>query len=99
MAQTISKLQRFNGMVSSVIFNDLSTKPILINASHGRKLAGIKLIRGQNTKEIVWSYVKNLKVIPENKWEYKKKSGKSKETNYDMADSYITCLAGLKENG
>ena len=97
MAQVISKLQRFNGMISGAVFSDIFIKPILINASHARKLCEIKLLRGQNTKEIVLDFVKDLNIISVEKWE-KKKTGKNKETNFDMADSYIIALAGYKEN-
>jgi len=97
MAQVICRLQRFNGFVSCRVYDIFGIQPILLNASHARKLCGIKLIRGQNTKQIVFEYVKSLNVIPECSWIYKK-TGKPKDFCYDMSDAYVVALAGAKEH-
>ena len=96
MAQVISKLQRWNGMISAVIYSDFEIKPILINASHARKLCGVKINRDSKAKEQVMEFVKNKNIIPEDKWD-KKKTGKLKDYVYDICDAYIVALAGSKD--
>ena len=95
MAQTIGTLQRFNGMACSLILIKLDVQPKLINASAARKLCGIKIQKGIKAKEVVMEYIKKNSLLPEEKWEYKK-TGKVKDYLYDICDSYIISLAGLK---
>jgi hypothetical protein len=93
MAQTICILQRFNGMCCAAIYLNLGLKPKLINASSARKLNGLTIPKGQKAKEIVIEHIKNNKLIPNEKWEYKK-TGKVKDYMYDICDSYIISVAG-----
>jgi hypothetical protein len=92
MAQTISILQRFNGMICAEIYGDLGNKPKLINASSARKLCGIKISKGTKAKEVVLTHIKALGIIPEEKWEYKK-TGKFKDYMFDLCDAYVVGYA------
>ena len=54
MAQTISLLQRWNGMVSCLVYEIFCMEPILINVNSARKIVGIKIDRKKkykNTRE------------------------------------------------
>lgn len=99
-AQVISKLASFNGMVQFTCFNSFGFEPSMINVSHARKIVGIKLKRGHDTKEIVLAWVKPK--LPGYEWPVKVlKSGPRKGLSithpscYDIADSYVVSLAGF----
>jgi len=100
-AQVINKLARFNGMVSYVMYEKFEIIPVYINVNEGRKVLGIKIPRGSDTKELILSWCQ--KKQPHLKWPTKKlKSGPRKNLVildpccYDMADATVTALAGLK---
>ena len=106
-AKTISTLARFNGMVSLIAFNTFGILPENINVNQARKVVGIKIIKekicGKSTKEQVVDWVdKDLLGV---EWPTKVlKSGPRKgkkiidSSSYDMADSYVIAVAGLKMN-
>lgn len=100
-AQVINKLARFNGMISYIAYERFGVTPVYINVNEGRKVLGIKIPRGSDTKELIleWCQLKQ----PHLQWPTKKlKSGPRKDLVildpccYDMADATITALAGLK---
>jgi hypothetical protein len=97
MAATISLLQRFNACCCYVLHNSFGVEAEMVSAAHARKLAGIQLVKGQNTKEIVFEHVKKMNLVPEATWEYKK-TGKPKESNFDMADALVIALSGVRQN-
>ena len=91
-AQTISALLRFNGIVSYLSRDVFKQTPEYINASHARKLCGIKLQKtaiGGPQKAQVFKYFSehDLKHID---WQ-KKKNGKIVDWAMDATDSY--CIA------
>ena len=89
-AKTLSTLSRFNGIVSWMCFDIFSIEPEYVAATSARKLAGIKVSRGQKAKEVV------LKHVEEQNWlsvEYTK-HGNPKPQFYDRADSIIIAKAG-----
>jgi hypothetical protein len=96
MAQTITKLQRFNAVCCYLVYSILETKPSLIMATSARKQAGLKVPRGGNTKKIVLQHVQQLGIIPEDRWGVKK-TGNPKDWCFDQADAYIVALAGSKQ--
>jgi hypothetical protein len=55
-AMTMSKLQRFNGMVSYMVRRTLGVEPVMIAANKARGLIGLKIKRGENTN----GYRKNI---------------------------------------
>jgi hypothetical protein len=93
-AQVISNLQHFNGMCCAAIYLKLGLCPKMVNASSARRLNGITVPRGVKAKEVVMHHIKEKKLIPDEKWEYKK-TGKPKEHMKDVCDSYIISAAGL----
>ena len=92
-AMTMSKLQRFNGMVSYMVRRTLGVEPVMIAANKARGLIGLKIKRGENTK---------LKVIEWVQKEYPKdfiveytRHGNPKPGTDDKADSVVIARAGL----
>ena len=56
-AATMAKLQRFNGMVSYMIRQLTGINPVMIAANKARGLVGLKVKRGENTKQKVIEHV------------------------------------------
>lgn len=90
-AKTMAALQKFNGIVSWNVFELFEIKPKFIGASAARKLAGIKVPRGQKAKQVVLEHL--LKTEPVFKIEYTK-FGNPKPESYDRADAIIIAKAG-----
>jgi len=99
-AQVINKLARYNGMCSLVIYEIFGIQPVYINVNEARKRLGIKVKRGENTKEKVLEWVN---VSYNFAWPMKTlKSGPRRNLEilhpkcYDMADALVTAVAGLR---
>ncbi len=91
-AKTISKLMRFNGIVSYIIYDLFEIKPQYIAASSARKECGIKIKRGEKAKEVVLNHtLNNEKAF---KIEYTK-FGNPKPESYDRADAIVIAKAGF----
>jgi hypothetical protein len=94
-AKTILTLAKFNGIVSYVCEEDFGVIPQFIGASTARKACGIKVAKGEKSKQAVLNFVLDNEdqfVI-----EYTKQ-GNPKPGSYDRADSYIIAKAGwIKE--
>ena len=90
-AKTLSTLTRFNGIVSWLVYELFEIRPEFIGASSARKLAGIKVPRGQKAKQVVLQYL--LDNEPAFKIQYTK-NGNPKPESYDRADAIIIALAG-----
>jgi len=90
-AKTLSTLSRFNGVVSWICFQHFGIEPEYIAAPTARKLCGIKMIRGQKSKELV------LKHVLDNEPGFVvlyTKHGNPKPGTYDRADSLVIAKAG-----
>jgi Holliday junction resolvasome RuvABC endonuclease subunit len=59
-AKTMAILQRFNGMISWIVNEMFKIEPDYIEASKARKLCGVKIARGQNTKKVVLEAVLDM---------------------------------------
>jgi len=90
-AQTMATLQKFNGVVSWLLFELFEIEPKFIGASSARKQVGIKVPRGQKAKQVVLKYL--LDNEPSFKIEYTK-HGNPKPESYDRADAIIIARAG-----
>ena len=90
-AKTMAALQKFNGIVSWNVFELFEIKPKFIGATSARKLAGIKVPRGQKAKQVVLEHLLNTE--PAFKIEYTK-HGNPKPESYDRADAIIIAKAG-----
>jgi len=93
-AKTMATLQRFNGMVSWIASQVFSLEPDYIGASEARKLCGIKIRRGQNTKKIVLEAV--LDMEPTFEVEYTR-HGNPKAGYFDRADGVVLAKAGFTQ--
>ena len=98
-AMTMAKLQRFNGMCSFAVRRVFGQSGTLISANKARKLVGLKIKRGEDTKKkvIEWCqqrYPRDFIIVLTS-------YGNPKPGTDDMADSIVIGLAGrelLKEN-
>lgn len=93
-AKTMATLQRFNGMISWIVNEVFGVEPEYIGASEARKLCGIKIPRGQNTKKIVLEAV--LDMEPTFKIEYTRQ-GNPKAGYFDRADGIVLAKAGFSQ--
>ena len=91
-AKTMVTLQKFNGIVSWILYEIFEIKPEFIGATSARKQAGIKVPRGQKAKQVVLQYL--LENEPAFKIEYTK-HGNPKPESYDRADAIIIAKAGF----
>ena len=90
-AKTMATLQRFNGMVSWIVNEMFKIEPNYIGASEARKLCGVKIARGQNTKKVVLEAV--LDMEPTFEVEYTR-HGNPKAGYFDRADGVVLAKAG-----
>lgn len=100
-AKTLSKLTRFNGIVSYLAYTELSSKPLYISVNTARKNLQIKIDKSSDktTKDQVFEWVRGKENF---EWPEKVlKSGPNKglvkydECCYDMSDAYVICKAYL----
>ena len=90
-ADTIMKLAKFNGIVSWMCYSIWNIKPEHISAIAARRSCGIKVPRGEKTKEIVLNFLLDSEdgfVV-----EYTK-HGNPKAGSFDRADSIVIARAG-----
>ena len=91
-AKTLLTLARFNGIVSYLCVRELNLRPEYLGASTARRLCGIKVPKGENSKEYVLNFL--LDNEPDFSVEYTK-HGNPKPGSYDRADSLVIAKAGL----
>ena len=91
--KTMAALQRFNGIVSWLLFVVFEIRPEYIGATSARKQVGIKVPRGQKAKQVVLEHL--LDTEPAFKVEYTR-HGNPKPESYDRADAIIVAMAGWK---
>jgi hypothetical protein len=87
----MAALQRFNGIVSWLLFEVFEIRPEYIGATSARKHAGIKVPRGQKAKQVVLEHL--LETEPAFKVEYTR-HGNPKPESYDRADAIVIAKAG-----
>ena len=92
-AMTMSKLQRFNGMVCYMIRKTLGFEAELIAANKARGAIGLKVKRGENTKQKVIEWVKQK--YPKDFVFELTRHGNPKPGTDDKADAIVVALAGL----
>jgi hypothetical protein len=91
-AQTMAKLQRFNGMCCYILFNIFDACPTMINPRTARAKVGIKIPRKTNAKTFIIDWVS---ARYEGKFKYEKTShGNPRPGTDDRADAIIVALAG-----
>jgi len=92
-AKTMAALQRFNGVVSWMVYECFELEPEYIGATEARKLVGIKVPRGQKAKQVVMEHL--LETEPDFTIERTSK-GNPKPQEYDRADALVIARAGLQ---
>ena len=92
-AKTLSTLTRFNGIVSWLIYELFEIEPKYIAATSARKYCGIKVPRGQKSKQVVLQHL--LENEPAFSVEYTS-HGNPKPESYDLADAIVVATAGYR---
>ena len=92
-AMTMSKLQRFNGMISILIPIVFEMEAELVNATSARKKVGLKIKRGDDTKKMIIEWVANE--YPNDFVVELTRHGNPKPGTDDMADSVIVALSEI----
>jgi Holliday junction resolvasome RuvABC endonuclease subunit len=99
-AHTISILNFFNGMISSLLYSKFNVVPIYYNVRSARSTVFPDVQFKDETaskKHQIWEKV--VEMEPQINWKYGTKSRKLLEENYDMADSYVIgkCFIEMKK--
>tara|TARA_B100000242_G_C43045004_1_gene487697 strand:+ start:392 stop:958 length:567 start_codon:yes stop_codon:yes gene_type:complete len=89
--KTMAALQRFNGIVSWLLFEIFEIRPEYIGATSARKEVGIKVPRGKKAKQVVLEHL--LETEPAFNIEYTK-HGNPRPESYDRADAIVIAKAG-----
>ena len=89
--KTMAALQRFNGIVSWLLFEIFEIRPEYIGATSARKEIGIKVPRGKKAKQVVLEHL--LETEPAFNIEYTK-HGNPRPESYDRADAIVIAKAG-----
>ena len=95
-AHIMALLQRWNGFICSNIFSISGKIPLGFSAATARKMSGMKIpkgVKGKKTKEYILSFVKEMRIIPNEHWVYKK-TGTPKDYHFDECDALIIAKAG-----
>jgi hypothetical protein len=92
-AKTMAALQKFNGIVSWMIYELFEIKPEYVGATQARKLCGIKVPRGQKAKKVVLEHL--LETEKAFKIEYTR-HGNPKPESFDRADAIVIAKAGYE---
>ena len=90
-AKTLSALMTFNGIVSWLIYELFEIEPQYLAATSARKQCGIKVKRGEKSKEVVLKHL--LENEPAFHIEYTK-HGNPVAGAYDKADAIVIAKAG-----
>jgi len=90
-ARTLSTLSAFNGIVSWLAYQVFFITPEYVAASSARKLAGVKVPKGQKAKSVVLQYLLDNEEGFEIEYT---KQGNPRPGSYDRADALIVAKAG-----
>lgn len=93
-AKTMAILQKFNGIVSWIVYELFEIEPQFIGANEARKLCGIKVPRGQKAKKVVLEHL--LQTEKAFAIEYTS-HGNPKPESYDRADAIVIARAGYEK--
>ena len=88
-AKTMSTLQRFNGIVSWICYEELSIEPQYLTPISARSKCGIKVPRGKKAKEVVMQHFIKTQEFPIEYTRY----GNVQKYCYDIADAVIVARA------
>ena len=91
-AQTMAKLQRFNGMCCYILYNIFDVPPYMINPRTARSKVGIKIPRKANAKKFIIEWVSRK--YKDNFTYEITTHGNPKPGTDDRADAIVVALAG-----
>jgi Holliday junction resolvasome RuvABC endonuclease subunit len=94
-AVTMSKLQRFNGMVCFMLRKLFGSNPVALSPAKARGLVHLKIKRGENTKLRVIEHVE--KAFPKDFNYELTRHGNPKPGTDDRADAIVIAWAGLNQ--
>ena len=94
-AITMSKLQRFNGMVCYMLRKTTGIQPMSLSPAKARGLVGLKIKRGDNTKQKVIEHV--IRSFPSDFKFDLTRHGNPKPGTDDRADAIVIAWAGLNQ--
>ena len=90
-AGTMSKLQRFNGMISVLAYTLFNLQPELVPSRSARSKCGIKIKRGEDTKKKIIEWAEQR--YPKDFIVELTRHGNPKPGTDDMADSIVVALS------
>jgi len=101
-AQTVSILQRMNGIACYIAYTMWNVEPTYVNVSSARKAAGVKVVQtkkdpqNRNAKQQTFDHMlaNDLNHV---QWP-QKKSGVPKDFAYDVVDAYVIARGGMLLN-
>ena len=92
-AKTMAALQRFNGVVSWMIYRCFDIEPQYVGATQARKLVGIKVPRGEKAKKVVMEHL----LSTDKQFTIERTiHGNPKPEAFDRADALVIARAGLE---
>ena len=94
-ADTIAKLNRFNGCCTWIVYQQIGLKPMLISSGDARKSLGIKRVKDETGKQAVMNWM----LANHSEWFVPalNKNTNVYSWNYDRADSFVIAQAALKK--
>ena len=92
--KTMAALQRFNGVVSWMVYECFEIQPEYLGATQARKLVGIKVPRGVKAKKVVMEHL--LATDPDFTIQRTHK-GNPKPQEFDRADALVIARAGIRD--
>jgi len=105
---TVGILQKFNGLISRIVYDDLGVLPKYVTTYESRSIAFPDLLRENDKGKVVlfggfpkdvdkkheiWKRVADRE--PQITWLHDKKGNLKKEC-FDMSDAYTVCLSGMR---
>lgn len=98
-AETISTLQRFNGIVCYLTRDVFGVEPNYVNVSAARRACGIKVVQkkkagGKNAKEQVYEAMMASE-LSHITWPTKQRSDKIVDWSRDVVDAYVVAKGGM----
>lgn len=99
-AETISVLQRFNGIVCYFVRDMFGTDPVYVNVSSARKAAGVHVTTkakadGKNAKQQTFEHVTSNE-LSHMSWPTKRNSTQVKQFVFDIVDAYVVARGGME---
>jgi len=100
-AETVSILQRFNGIACYIAREDWKVDPTYVNVSSARKAAGVRVTTkakagGKNAKMQTFEHMMSYDLVHmQGKWPTKRNSTEPKPFVYDIVDAYVVARGGM----